>query len=703
MARSASSSLTPSAPDKPSKPTTTTATRYSKRKRGEAPSPPLRSDVAPPVAKKRRPAPINTSGKRLPKKPAATNLPTYIQQRVAPAAPVYASPWADVNAEHWHIDYTTASDNVKVAYAVQKAIGRPQFEWEHEAGFAVWYRNINHEIETYVQHGSICMKPIIGATWVAGYGQICWRDQIAAGKPPTKRGKANPPRVRSAMEVFREGEGDDAEFFLVWEKMEDVKINGSICTPEAGETTACAAGPLPRFAVIEIEETVIFWFRDAEAMDYATAEIEQARLNDDLLGEMPEDFEGGDEEKNEEERENSLTEEERRKRSEEWRQIWLRGIQARKAEYDEDTTERPTLIKSTSDLLGDEVVSAIASLWRTIDHELGRGFAIHDYFNYFLVRGDLLNAKGYRERIPAAVHGPNDLLIPITFNSFHQSPPNSATIKKTLDTTDEDWQQTNEKAKVKKTQAGEVGRDGHILFALAQTRDENMVNVKLFDSCPGYIAKNRIMKAVSRTVQKIGWLGMDQEGWAIELEDELTVVEENELSVPMQEGIQTCGIYTILNAWMVMLGLPALNQRRREYYGSRTSGQQEANDFLNQALEMINCALAGHMDLETIQAFFNWFGYCQLQDPEDAEVRLARGYLTARMNARILNDILDEERAIGQATTEHAVDDRSFLQSSIEFVKGQTGCSHSDVMRLLECTEGDVDQAIDLRLAETTE
>ncbi|KAL9023953.1 MAG: hypothetical protein Q9196_006862 [Gyalolechia fulgens] len=722
MARSESSSLTPPPPEMPAKPTrkmastkptkptaanttiTTTATRYSKRKRGEAPSPLYQPDVTPaPPSKKRRPAPINTSGKRLPKKPAATKLPSYIQQRVAPAAPIYASPWAHVSAEHWQIDDTHAPNNVKMAFAVQKLIGRPHCDWEQEAGLAVWYRHVNHEAGTYVRTESICMQPIVGATWIAGYGQICWRDQIAAAKP-VRRGKANAPRTRSTMEVFREGDGDDAEFFLVWEKMDDVKINGTGCVPDDPETTAFAAGPLPRFAVIEVEETIIFWFRDAGAMDYTTPEIEQMELDADLLGYMQEEFEQGEAAEEEEEQEDSLTEEERRERSHEWRKIWLRGIQARMAECENDNdVPKPTHIHSTSDLHGEDVVAAIACLWRTVDHELGRPFAIHDYINYYLVRGKLLDEQGYREKVPAAIHGPNDLLIPITFNSFHQSPPNSATFEQSSDSSNDKSQPASGNGKGKKAQDDEVGRDGHILFALAQKREGSIVNVQLYDSCPGFIAKSRIMTAVSRTVQKIGWLGMDHEGWAVELEQEPDVIEEKEVSVPIQEGIQTCGIYTILNGWMVLLGLPALNQRRREHYRGRRSGQQDAENFLNWALEMINCALAGHMDLETVQAFFNWFGYCGLQDPEDAEVRLGSGYVTARMNARILNEILDVERAIGQATTEHAVDQRRFLQGSIEAVKEQTGCSHSTVMRLLELTDGNVDEAVSLHLAETTE
>ncbi|KAL9022906.1 MAG: hypothetical protein Q9196_007477, partial [Gyalolechia fulgens] len=58
---------------------------------------------------------------------------------------------------------------------------------------------------------------------------------------------------------------------------------------------------------------------------------------------------------------------------------------------------------------------------------------------------------------------------------------------------------------------------------------------------------------------------------------------------------------------------------------------------------------------------------------------------------------------VSAAATEDAVDERRFLQLSIDTVKEQTGCRHNTVMRLLELTGGNVDEAVSLHLAETTE
>ncbi|KAL8705419.1 MAG: hypothetical protein Q9225_008026, partial [Loekoesia sp. 1 TL-2023] len=284
MASSSSSSLSPPPPEKP-------ATRYSKRKRGEEPSPPPQTNVSP--AKKlkttHRPPGINTGAKTVPAKrkgKAAAGLPSNLP-RVAPEpiAP-YPSPFADLGGEGgWRIETTDASDALKTAFAIQSIMGRPEFEWEKEAGFARWYRHANHEVETYVDYGLMCTRPVLGETWIAAYGQISWEDQISRAKP-TKQGRANAPRTRQAMEIFREGDADNAEFYLTWNKVNEVKVNGRTCVLEHEDDVEFAIGPLPSYAIIEVEKTVIFWFRDTQAMDFVTPQIEQMRLDKELLGDM---------------------------------------------------------------------------------------------------------------------------------------------------------------------------------------------------------------------------------------------------------------------------------------------------------------------------------------------------------------------------------------------------------------------------------
>ncbi|KAL8932044.1 MAG: hypothetical protein Q9216_006987 [Gyalolechia sp. 2 TL-2023] len=728
MAPLTSSSLSIPPPEEPAKSvtTTTTATRYSKRKRGEAPSPPPETDVAPPVAKKRRPQPINTSGKklpagkRLPKKAAATNVPSNIQERVVPVGPIYPSPWAEVGGEHWNVNKTAASKNVKLAYGVQKLIGRPVFDWAREVGLVTWYRNIKADIATYVDQELMYMKPVVGVTWIAGYGQVCWRDQIATSKR-AKSGKANMLRARSTMEIFREGEGNKAEFFLTWQDTEDVNINGTSCMAEIGKTTACVAGPLPSFAIIEVEETVIFWFRDAEAMDYITPEIQQEKLNDELLGDALHESEKengedeGDEEEEDEDEEDEEEEEEQNKvlnrewvysRSSEWGRIWRAGIGRHLTALRGDTEEaKPYNIPFTSDLSGEDVVVGIAALWRTVEKDLGQRFAFHESVYFDVVRGPMTDGNGHRLWIPAAVHGPHDFLIPLTFSIKHLSPPNSAEFPQSPDATNVGAQSGKGDAQSGKAPSRSLGTHDHILFAVAQKRPNHEVDVNIFDSCPGIIPVERTLGAISKTVRKIGWLGMDKSGGPIELEYCPTfVVEERQPVVPKQEGIDTCGLYSILNAWMFMLGLPMVDRNKRVHYPGRKARQTDADEFLDGALDTINCAIAGHMDLETIQAFFNWYGYCELQDPKDGGARLSSAYLTTRMSPEILTDVLDEERAIEQVTTEYEERTTSYPVEDTNRVRDNTtGCSHSEIVQLLLLTEGDAESAIALQTAMTSE
>lgn len=622
------------------------------------------------------------------------------------AAPVYLSPWAAVADQDWSIDAADAAETVKKAYTVLKAMGRVEFEWEHEAGLMVWFRRVNGDMATGVDEGLLCMKPVVGMTFVAGYGQVCWRDQVAPAKR-VKAGKANALRVRAAMEVFREGEGDEARFFVVWEDMRAVKINGRVCVPEDDGTVGYAAGPLPEFAIVEVEDTVVFWFRDIKAMDFVTKEIEKRKLDRELLGDLAEDFEvidegddEGDDDAEEDDEEDEGDDEEKTKENfRAWRRIWQEGVNTHTAAYSEDANvHSPTFLKSSSDLHGETIIVAIASVWATADKRLGRRFAIHDYNHYSVVRSDMLDALGYRNRIPAAVYGPNDLLVPLVFVSDYMSPPNSAKQHQTLNSTSEEMQEMGTN-KDEKDANEHISKDGHILFAVAEKKENNRVNAKIMDSCPGFISKERSLAAVKKTAKRIGWLGMDKAGQAIELDYEIELIERSIVDVPFQEGINTCGIYAILNAWMVMLRLPALNKQQRVEHEEPMLG----NEFVDSALEIINLAMAGYMDLQTIQAFFNYSGYCQLQDPNDAQVRFQRGHLTHRMNDKRLTELLEGARAIGQAESEHEVDHRRFPQVLIDLVKERTKCSHSEAMRLLEFTEGSVDNAVSLYLAETTE
>ncbi|KAL8826739.1 MAG: hypothetical protein Q9170_007290 [Blastenia crenularia] len=660
---------------------TPAVTRYSKRKRGEQPSP-ITSPTLPESKKAKTPPPgINVGAKTVPsKKKTAATLPPHLTRLAPVATATYPSPFADL--QEYDIENTTASEAVKIAFDVHLVLGRPEVEnWDGGMGYASWYRHIEGPIRTG-DEGEMYTRPICAATCVGAYGQICWDDQISQEKR-VKKGKANVLKGRRAMEVFRE----DGKFFLAWEG--EVRVNGEVC---GGEDVAI--GPLPDFAIVEVGEVVVFWWRNEEAMGYITPEMAEERLNRELFEGDQEDLgevgdEGGEVGVDEEEREMKR-----------WRQTWQRIWTDRINLYGQDASNDPNrdrfyVIKGVSDLEADEVVWGIATVWQTLrDQE--RFFAFNDWNGYHIARGDMTDAKGFQMPVMAAIHGSSDLLIPLLLDGKFESPPNSANKKANEDP-------TTEKSTTPPTEQDKnefKGHNGHILFAVARSREENKVNVVIMDSLPGTYALRRIRESIRRTVCAIGWKAHNNKGLACPPEYEPRMTEEV-LKVPFQEYINTCGIYAILNAWVYMLGLPALKRHRRLYYPERGEANDDWRDFLVQARRVINLALAGYVDLRTIRAFLNYFGYCQLENPDESKT-YSEEVRTARMNGDILSGILEDQRVLEMVGAPPA-DERKYQVQDVEYVKKQTGCSHSKAKDLLEMTEEDADMAVSLYKAETTD
>lgn len=189
-----------------------------------------------------------------------------------------------------------------------------------------------------------------------------------------------------------------------------------------------------------------------------------------------------------------------------------------------------------------------------------------------------------------------------------------------------------------------VGKDGHILLAVAQRGQGNVINTRIMDSSPGYIAPDRIRGAIRKLSRRMGWLAKDPKGRPAKLNFQPVFVDHAS-KVPSQESSNCCGVHTVLNAWRYMLRLPAIERTSRlnqPEYGS-FQRELEEQDFINHALEMVNLALAGLMDFQTIQAFFNHFGFCALQNPHDQAVLLPAD-MTARTNRGILEQQLEEDR-----------------------------------------------------------
>jgi len=137
-------------------------------------------------------------------------------------------------------------------------------------------------------------------------------------------------------------------------------------------------------------------------------------------------------------------------------------------------------------------------------------------------------------------------------------------------------------------------------------------------------------------VENSEWAAPDDQGAHI------PIANNTYVRTPKQKAnSNTCGFYTILNAWAVMLGIPVHPQSRRR-------GQSTHGEFMAQGLEMINLALSGHMDSRTIQAFLNVFGYTTVQDPENENDNVKHRVTTVRMNQGRLEIALNNQRCLDE-------------------------------------------------------
>ena len=392
-----------------------------------------------------------------------------------------------------------------------------------------------------------------------------------------------------------------------------------------------------------------------------------------------------------------MMEEARRDR---WMFAWQGGVDKNERRRRRDPNATGHRIESWRNLTHDDVHLGIATVWNTITSQPdGRQFAFNDAEQYQIVRGPFVDAQGRREKCMAAVNGPNDLLIPMVMDGYNQSPPNSAGFPPGQDPNDH---KERPPPVDQDDPDGDKGAVGHTVFVVAQRVGEDpvrgdQIRAIVMDSRPGAESNQRIKDNIGKTIRRIGWLGMDKNGRQVENRDAPPeLVEVQTPQVPHQISENSCGIHAILHAWAYMLGLPALDSDTR--LNGKTYTPEEESKFINDALRMINLALVGHMDLYTIQAFFNYYGFCQLQDPNDRSVQQPETTFTATMNGKILMEIMEERRAVAQPTASEPTESR-FPERDIMKVKDKVeGVNYSGAVHLLESADGDVDMAVNLGL-----
>ncbi|KAL8635171.1 MAG: hypothetical protein Q9228_007314 [Teloschistes exilis] len=506
--------------------------------------------------------------------------------------------------------------------------------------------------------------PVVSETWIQEHGFISW-DSIDLVKMPRNsrvvadRKKANAPRARHVVEVFRDNNNDDEEdtprFYMRYEMPAAVKVNGDICTHESGDGNF-AIGPLPDYAIIEIDTAVIFWWKSAEGTEYLPEDLIQKKPLRDKEQGVAAATEGIANER------------------EDWGRILKRGIhdaQARRRKsYNPFEWKMIPEIKNLADY---HVFLATGLIWSTRRQGWRHAFAFgginqQQQIRMYATRADFFeNIQDPDSSVRGVVGGPADLILPLAFDGNVESPPSSATRAQVAEQAQQPapppagTEEGEGEAAERETEKGKGKRKakekaairetlGHTVFAVAHRRADGTIETRLMDSWPGYwdSSHNSTGRNPHVTVQKLvercGWLAQDRKGYPQPLPT-APQFEEVNMRVPQQgSGQNSCRIHAILNAWRYMLELPELDNTQRLHHETYSSIDRDdlEESFMNEALLLINLAMAGYMDYLTIQAFMVFHGFCGWQPVDDEDV------LSTRVIPRIDADILAKELGCDQ-------------------------------------------------------
>ena len=665
-----------------------------------------------------------------------------------------------------------------------------------------------------VEKGMMKTVPVVQMAWFETYGQISWDALVSAARPTHAargkkvKGKANTPRTRRCMEVFRSEDG----FFLRWQYDGPVLVNGEDLTPRGDEEgKEFAIGPMPPFAVVAVENVSIFWWRK-EGVEYLTRvtirnqevrkkakEVEEARkrreeeakkagtpntdwlqppkftnwqtgsasdqggpptkysatgpYNADAGGQfgtqrkdaggrygahgLVSDGKGGSQlggvragtqlgEKSGSNLPNANVQSVQQSAAVQdyfanfqyWKAVFEEGRARHLKERDEDPEwknyqrkdpeQKPKIQQmkiprpdgSGTEILSEEANVALASVREAVK-ELGHEFAfLNDGGIMWFKNTDTTDSKGIRVPHAGVANTSHDLILPLLFSQLNPSPPPSAEYEE-YKAAKNRLQPGSAMSQTEWQTRGQLEGDAHIVLVVCRRKEDEpkKVDMLVMDSFKQNVPADRIHDAVFTVIRKSGWWGgLDMAGRARDADEIPVLVEEERLAVPHQDTPMTCGIHTILNGWVYMMNLPAINQGHRIYYHARADKAGELNEeawFMGLAREVINLALAGHMDTLTIQAFMNVVGFCQLQDRKDA----VKAFKTPALTDDTLLELLDGERALQQITAPPP-ETRRYPETAIVKVMRGGKCTRTKALDYLEKAGGDDDEALGLSLSD---
>ena len=282
----------------------------------------------------------------------------------------------------------------------------------------------------------------------------------------------------------------------------------------------------------------------------------------------------------------------------EWRTFLRQGVERHRrsrAEELEVTEEIPWQLKGYVDLNEEDFILSIGSLWAALrDDDSGRAapaFLGLDFFDSLNVDGESgsrLEQIGIRGTSPV-------LLLPILLHSSRDPGISSA---------------------AREVRSSEIG---HIVLIRVSVSINGNFSIECFTSAGqqeyDHMLRRQLEACLSHCREwaercsHLAASNVSQENasgtaFIIDPTATETIIYRQ---VPHQDvNTNACGVHTILNAWCLLLNIPIVSH---DLFSRTSDGHDQYGRFYRQAIEIINLALAGHMDALTIHAFLVTSGY----------------------------------------------------------------------------------------------
>ena len=325
--------------------------------------------------------------------------------------------------------------------------------------------------------------------------------------------------------------------------------------------------------------------------------------------------------------------------------------------------KKASVIASSSNLADYHVVLGIAPIWEGLKR-LGR-----PEFDFAYAGLDVFSPGGPQEEI-GAVGGWSRFIMPLFFSrKDSRELENPSQVKGTIETV------------------------GHLLLCVAELvdvadareRPAMTVQLEILDSQRGLVSEEDIRRVAESKIRDSRWLGRKGHQGRVKY----NVIFR---AVPQQVGVNTCGLYTILNAWAYMLNIPIHPGRFRRGRDKTTINDNIDTEFLIQGRGIVQLALRGFMDSATIQAYFQKYGYAVEQrfgDPARTVVQVHAVGMNQEKLTRTLRlwDMIDKIRSA-------RAQNRRFSDATIDLVRNQDPRpTRLQAWRALVMSKGHVDRA----------